>query len=62
MGPSGCGKTTLLRCCVGRLKPDSGYVRIFGFQPGEPGSQIPGAAIGYMPQVRESFSILSKKT
>jgi len=60
LGPSGCGKTTLLRCVVGRLKPDSGYVRIFGFQPGEPGSQIPGPAIGYMPQeiaVYEDFTI-----
>lgn len=51
LGPSGCGKTTLLRCVVGRLKPNEGYVRIFGFQPGEPGSQIPGPGIGYMPQV-----------
>jgi len=60
LGPSGCGKTTLLRCVVGRLKPDSGYVRIFGFQPGAPGSQIPGPAIGYMPQeiaVYEDFTI-----
>ena len=36
---------------MGRIRPDQGYVRIFGFQPNEPGSQIPGPAIGYMPQV-----------
>ncbi|RWS08097.1 ATP-binding cassette transporter sub-family H 88708-like protein, partial [Dinothrombium tinctorium] len=60
LGPSGCGKTTLLRCVVGRLKPSSGYVKIFGFRPGDPGSQIPGPGIGYMPQeiaVYEDFSI-----
>jgi len=53
LGPSGCGKTTLLRCVVGRLKSSHGSVRIFGFKPGEPGSQIPGPAVGYMPQVSE---------
>ncbi|XP_025018058.1 ABC transporter G family member 20 [Tetranychus urticae] len=60
LGPSGCGKTTLLRCVVGRLSPSSGSIRIFGFRPGEPGSQIPGPAIGYMPQeiaVYEDFTI-----
>ncbi|KAI1295551.1 ABC transporter G family member 20 [Halotydeus destructor] len=60
LGPSGCGKTTLLRCVVGRLKPSQGYVRIFGFQPGEPGSQIPGPGVGYMPQeiaVYDDFTI-----
>ncbi|CAG2112185.1 unnamed protein product [Medioppia subpectinata] len=60
LGPSGCGKTTLLRTLIGRIKPDQGYVRIFGFQPNEPGSQIPGPAIGYMPQeiaVYDDFTI-----
>ncbi|CAG2183930.1 unnamed protein product, partial [Oppiella nova] len=60
LGPSGCGKTTLLRCIIGRIKPDQGYVRIFGYQPNEPGSQIPGPAIGYMPQeiaVYDDFTI-----
>ncbi|KAG9508995.1 ABC transporter G family member 23, partial [Fragariocoptes setiger] len=50
LGPSGSGKTTLLRCVVGQLKPNEGYVKVFGFQPNQPGSQIPGPAIGYMPQ------------
>uniref|UniRef100_A0A6G1SLW4 ABC transporter G family member 23 n=2 Tax=Aceria tosichella TaxID=561515 RepID=A0A6G1SLW4_9ACAR len=60
LGPSGCGKTTMLRCVVGRIKPRSGYVRVFGYQPNESGSQIPGPAIGYMPQeisVYEDFTI-----
>lgn len=51
LGPSGCGKTTLLRCIVGRIKAQQGYVRVFGYQPNEPGSQIPGPSVGYMPQV-----------
>lgn len=51
LGPSGCGKTTMLRCVVGRIKPKSGYVRVFGYRPNDAGSQIPGPAIGYMPQV-----------
>lgn len=59
LGPSGCGKTTMLRCVVGRIKPKEGYVRVFGYRPNESGSQIPGPAIGYMPQV--SFCLLIKK-
>ena len=60
LGPSGCGKTTMLRCVVGRIKPRSGYVRVFGYKPNDSGSQIPGPAIGYMPQeisVYEDFTI-----
>lgn len=55
LGPSGCGKTTMLRCVVGRIKPKEGYVSVFGYQPNQPGSQIPGPAIGYMPQVSRAL-------
>lgn len=55
LGPSGCGKTTMLRCVVGRIKPKSGSVRVFGYRPNDSGSQIPGPAIGYMPQVSRNF-------
>ena len=60
LGPSGSGKTTLLKSVVGQLAPTEGWVKVFGFQPNQPGSQIPGAAIGYMPQelaVYEDFTI-----
>lgn len=60
MGPSGSGKTTLLKSVVGQLTPTEGWVKVFGFQPNQPGSQIPGPAIGYMPQelaVYEDFTI-----
>ena len=50
LGPSGCGKTSLLRCIVGRLHPNEGSIKVFGKTPGEPGSKVPGASIGYMPQ------------
>ncbi len=32
MGPSGCGKTTLLRIIGGQLKPESGSVRVLGWE------------------------------
>lgn len=60
LGPSGSGKTTLLKSVVGQLQPTEGWVKVFGFQPNQPGSQIPGPAIGYMPQelaVYEDFTI-----
>ncbi|PAA75845.1 hypothetical protein BOX15_Mlig020348g2 [Macrostomum lignano] len=50
LGPSGCGKTTLLKCVVGRLKPDAGVVQVMGGRPGKPGHRVPGNLIGYMPQ------------
>lgn len=50
LGPSGCGKTTLLRIICGLVKPESGRVRLFGFEPRSKGSGAPGSAIGYMPQ------------
>jgi len=50
LGSSGCGKTTLLRCTLGRLKPKSGQILIFGAKPGSRLCRIPGAGVGYMPQ------------
>ena len=35
---------------MGRLKPKSGDIQIFGVKPGSPECQIPGAGVGYMPQ------------
>lgn len=50
LGASGCGKTTLLKCVLGMMRADSGFIDVFGKQPGAPGSLIPGAIVGYMPQ------------
>ncbi|KFM56511.1 ABC transporter G family member 23, partial [Stegodyphus mimosarum] len=50
LGPSGCGKTTLLRCIVGRYKPSSGIIKIYGKVPGQKGFCVPGPGVGFMPQ------------
>ncbi|MGA2564775.1 MAG: ATP-binding cassette domain-containing protein, partial [Steroidobacteraceae bacterium] len=49
IGPDGAGKTTLMRLSAGLLRPDSGSLRVLGFNvPREP--QRVQDLIGYMPQ------------
>jgi ABC-type multidrug transport system ATPase subunit len=60
LGPSGCGKTTLLRCIVGRLQLNRGDIIVLGERPGTRGHQVPGRAVGFMPQetaLYKDFSI-----
>ena len=45
VGPNGGGKTTLLKIILGLLRPDGGWVRVFGHSP----SQV-RHRMGYMPQ------------
>ncbi|MEJ5301530.1 MAG: ABC transporter ATP-binding protein [Thermodesulforhabdaceae bacterium] len=45
LGPNGGGKTTLIKLCVGLLKPEKGIVRIFGVDPEKARHRI-----GYVPQ------------
>ncbi|KAK8778326.1 hypothetical protein V5799_020334 [Amblyomma americanum] len=59
LGSSGCGKTTLLRCIMGRKHFQKGTIRVFGLQPGTPGSKIPGANVGYMPQELALYNAFS---
>ncbi|KAN0034355.1 hypothetical protein ACTFIV_000858 [Dictyostelium citrinum] len=50
IGSSGSGKTTILKTILGKLKQDDGIVEVFGKEPCEKGSEIPGSSIGYAPQ------------
>jgi zinc transport system ATP-binding protein len=45
VGPNGGGKTTLLKLILGRLRPDTGTVRVFGHRPEDIRPRI-----GYLPQ------------
>lgn len=48
IGPNGAGKTTLMRICMGLSVPDSGEVKIFGYDVLEHIDSIK-ESIGYMP-------------
>ncbi|KAM9962044.1 hypothetical protein ACTFIR_004926 [Dictyostelium discoideum] len=50
IGSSGSGKTTILKTILGKLKQDDGIVQVFGKEPCEKGSEIPGSSVGYAPQ------------
>jgi ABC-2 type transport system ATP-binding protein len=47
LGPNGAGKTTLVRTIVGRVVPDSGYVRVHDRDASDPDVR---GLIGYVPQ------------
>lgn len=40
LGPNGAGKTTTLECLEGMRKPDSGKIRVAGFEPGNDLSKL----------------------
>ncbi len=47
LGPNGAGKSTLIRSIVGRVRPDSGRILIFGETAESPPAR---AALGWVPQ------------
>jgi zinc transport system ATP-binding protein len=49
LGPNGGGKTTLIKLCLGLLRPDSGSIKILGQEVGQGLKQVIGR-IGYVPQ------------
>ncbi|HEY3173584.1 MAG TPA: ABC transporter ATP-binding protein [Thermoanaerobaculia bacterium] len=56
LGPNGAGKTTVVRSVVGRVRPDSGTVRVFGRPPDDPRSK---ASVGYVTQEIALYPLLS---
>lgn len=47
VGPNGGGKTTLLKTCLGFIKPVKGYIELLGKSPEE---AVKTGKIGYLPQ------------
>ncbi|PSN83802.1 multidrug ABC transporter ATP-binding protein [Candidatus Marsarchaeota G2 archaeon ECH_B_SAG-G16] len=56
LGPNGAGKTTTLKLLVGLLKPDSGRIRVGGY---DPTSQEARALLGYLPEDATPYLTLS---
>jgi ABC-2 type transport system ATP-binding protein len=52
VGANGAGKTTLIKHVLGRLKPESGSVRVFGFDPVADPVAVLGR-IGYLSENRD---------
>ncbi|HYB54355.1 MAG TPA: ABC transporter ATP-binding protein [Thermoanaerobaculia bacterium] len=58
LGPNGAGKTTLVRSIVGRVRPDSGSLRVFGLSPTDAQAS---AARGWVPQEIALYPLLSPR-
>ncbi len=48
LGPNGAGKTTTIRCLLDLIRPDSGIVRVLGFDPQKNPVEVRARA-GYLP-------------
>lgn len=48
LGPNGAGKTTTIRCMLDMIRPQSGSIRVLGFDP-QKDPRIVHAKVGYLP-------------
>ena len=56
LGPNGAGKSTLIRAIAGRVRPDSGTVRVFGHQANSTAAR---AELGWVPQEIALYALLT---
>jgi ABC-2 type transport system ATP-binding protein len=56
LGPNGAGKSTLIRSIVGRVRPDSGQIRVFGELAT---SKAARAELGWVPQELALYPLLT---
>jgi ABC-2 type transport system ATP-binding protein len=56
LGPNGAGKSTTLRLLVGLLKPDTGAIKIDGYEPFSPEAK---SILGYLPEDATPYRTLS---
>ncbi len=60
LGPNGAGKSTLVRTIMGRVKPASGEVMIFG-RPAPPGNSASREQVGIVPQEIALYPLLTAR-
>ncbi len=58
LGPNGAGKTTLIRIITTQLRPNEGYVKVFGYDVVSQASKV-RELIGYVPQEVSLWSDLT---
>ncbi len=56
LGPNGAGKSTVIRSIMGRVRPDSGAIHIFGHAVGSTAAR---AEIGWVPQELALYPLLT---
>jgi ABC-2 type transport system ATP-binding protein len=56
LGPNGAGKSTLIRSIAGRVRPDSGSIRVFGQPAGSPAAR---GELGWVPQELALYPLLT---